>query len=618
MLQKLINKTRFPIVYSVEHELKKIAILRIFLGLIVLIRYLEIFYTISIFSPGMLAVQSILLFVIIVLFIFGIFTPVATLALIICVNWFDSLAATGTLGTNILTQLLIVMFLVNHGLYGSVDSWLMQSKNFFSNSIKSIYKILGKPSKDSIRTAYFFGFLFYAFTSLGAIILHIEDSYWLQGLTLQSALTNSYLFKFYESMRQFESLFPNILYMMSALGVIIQSIFQFLMIPLIFFSLGRKFVVLWGLIFFIISLVGINLSYLPHVEIIFWLMIFFTIKPKSEVSIIYDDHCNLCTKGMLFFKAINYNGRYSFIALSKNRELYEAEGLSEKEVRTYMVGWKDKKQYIGYELYIIMAKANPLLWIFLPILYLGRFQNIGAKVYSYIAERRYKFLGVCSVSSEDIIKKELSLDFLMSKRLVLQSLYFGLGIVLLLFVLFSAPTGIKESMDRTSSRSLLIAFSKFGLMVPNVFNYTDLSMGNHWLVMHRVNDGQLELVPITGLDGKRLNYENFDFLNFSNHNSDFFYFGNTLRYRRHMIKVEEDELKVFHSKGHGYKSISKRIQFDYKRSSLSGLIKYKIDVYKNHSSVVEKWSIDKKRHKANKIYSSLFTFDGKNLTEVEE
>ena len=109
-----------------------------------------------------------------------------------------------------------------------------------------------------------------------------------------------------------------------------------------------------------------------------------------------------------------------------------------------------------------------------------------------------------------------------------------------------------------------------------------------------------------------------DFLNFSNHNSDFFYFGNTLRYRRHMIKVEEDALQTFHSKGHGYKSILKRIQFDYKKSSFNGIVKYKIDVYKNSSSLIEKWETDQKRHIANNIYSSFFTFDGKDLKEVEE
>ena len=54
-----------------------------------------------------------------------------------------------------------------------------------------------------------------------------------------------------------------------------------------------------------------------------------------------------------------------------------------------------------------------------------------------------------------------------------------------------------------------------------------------------------EIVPITSIDGGRLNYSNFDWLLFGNHNTDILYFGNTLRYRRAFIGMDA---LAFHQK----------------------------------------------------------------------
>jgi uncharacterized membrane protein len=106
IISGLLNKTKFTQIYSVEHELKKAAILRVFLGFFVLARYSEIFYSMSIYSPGVMFVQSALLLSIIIFFIFGLVTPVSTIALAIGVRWFDLIAGTSTLGSAILIHVL--------------------------------------------------------------------------------------------------------------------------------------------------------------------------------------------------------------------------------------------------------------------------------------------------------------------------------------------------------------------------------------------------------------------------------------------------------------------------------------------------------------------------------
>ncbi len=237
MLYKFINKTAFSNVISVENELKKASILRIFLGIIIFTRFFQIFLDISLLSTD----NSHLFYVIpmgmvIIFFTIGLLTPLSTFLLIFSVNKFDILVGTTTLGTSILTLLLFVMLFINHGMYLSVDKIILEKKIKFSKYLFKLYNILGKPTTQSIRTAYFLGFLAYALTSLGALLLHIFDGYWIQGLSLYSALTNSYLFKFYYIIRDIELYNPNILMFISKSGVIFQSIFQILMFPRIFFT----------------------------------------------------------------------------------------------------------------------------------------------------------------------------------------------------------------------------------------------------------------------------------------------------------------------------------------------------------------------------------------------
>lgn len=617
MINTLLRKTKFPEVVSVKHELKKVAILRIILGFIIFVRFFQILQDLIILEQTYLILFGVVLLVLISLFTIGLFTPIVTLLIIILINTFDKSAHTATLGTSILTLLLIVMFLINHGIYGSIDSILLKNKGKIGLFLKYIYNILGQPTTHSIQIAYFFGFLTYALTSLAALLLHIYDPYWVQGLTLQSALTNSYLFKFYDLMRITEELSPNLFYISSAIGVILQSVFQILMIPLIFFNFGRKFIIFWGFIFFIISLIGINLSYLPHVEIIYWLLIFCIVNPNNgNVYILYDDTCGLCTKGIKVLQILNFNGKCKFLGISNNKKLYESKGLTEENVYTYMAGWKDKQVYTGFNLYLEIFKINPILWIALPILILGKINKFGEKLYNYIAKNRYKIFGVCEIGSKALNSVPFEYTQLSLKKYPLKIIHNIYLLILIIFILFKYPTGISNHLSKSINSSVNKYLYLIGLQVPGVFNNTDLSMGDSYLVLHRKVHTDFELVPITGLEGNRLTYSGYDMLNFSNHNSDLFYFGNTLRYRRTMININDENLKEFHTIGLGYTNLKKRIVYDYYRNNFEGDVTYSVDVYRSSSSHVKIMNVDKNRHNSILKYTAMYIYNGNNLLNL--
>lgn len=275
LLDKLLAKTAFPQFNNLQFERNKLDIIRIILGLVVFTRNFQIVDTLYLLqSPKDQVLFGLIHLVVIACFTVGLFTPIFTWVLLIISISMDLMYGTFTLGTSILCITLLTMALVNPGTNYSLDAILFKRSKIFKKILKPLYSASGATRLADLRRAYFFGFLLYAIISLGAIFLHIQDEYWVNGLTTKSLLLNSYLCKYYPWFRSIEAIAPWVLSSLSIAAGILQSIFQFLMIPLIFWKWGRKFVFWWGLNFFLISLFFINLSYLPHIEILLWLLIF--------------------------------------------------------------------------------------------------------------------------------------------------------------------------------------------------------------------------------------------------------------------------------------------------------------------------------------------------------
>ena len=96
-------------------------------------------------------------------------------------------------------------------------------------------------------------------------------------------------------------------------------------------------------------------------------------------------------------------------------------------------------------------------------------------------------------------------------------------------ILSDYPKKIVEEIEHKTDlkikhniEGLLFRYTPF--VTPNVFNSADLTMGNNWTVIYRLTNNMKEIVPITSIDGGRLNYSNFDWLLFGNHNTDILYF----------------------------------------------------------------------------------------------
>lgn len=524
---------------------------------------------------------------------------------------------------------LLLNFLLSSGYNYSIDNLLLKKGFKPVKKLYSITTICNTPQH--FKNVYFLFFLYYAFMSLGAVLIHVLDPYWYSLINVKTALVNSYLCKLYNFFRFTESIFPKAFGLLTASATIFQEIFQLFMIPLSFSRWGIKFVKWYGILFFLGSLFFLYLSYLPHIEFGIWFIIFFPIKPKNineKIQVIYDDYCNLCKSVMRKLKFLNFNDSIEFIRLSKSKEIVSKYNLDDKLIKSYMVGIHKNKKYIGYDLYILIFEKNPLYYVFLPIFYFFKYIiPIGPKVYKFIAERRYRLFNQCELSPNDYLMENNVAKFKPSQYNY-HKLFFSLilGLYFLIYFPYIISSGINYSQLFNKSVKNITSifknkFFKFislygGATIPNVFNQIDLSMGENFFCLYHIENGDTILVPITGKEGQRLNYSNFNFLLFTNHNSDILYFNTTLEYRRDILKIEDAKKIEYHLNPelNGFKFISKLIKIDYNLLKLKGNQQYVVEFYQNHSaSLLKLFEYNKDAYINHLKLKMILGYDGKKI-----
>ena len=456
-----VQRAALPRLIDVEHEQRRLNLLRIYVGLVALVRTALIvdaarFYFVDPTTgalPTLFVFWSTVELALLAMFTLGICTPLATLGLITTyLTVFEPLMSSFTLGTLVLQHIWICFLFANVGARFSVDQWVMRHASSFSTGLRRLYQIVGFPTADTLTVLYSLVFLSFALLSLAAVLFHLDDPYWLGGHTVGVLLQDSYFNPHFAIFRTVADAAPGAWRMSSVAGVVFQTIFQLLMIPLMFLRIGRLFVVWWGLNFFIVSLLCLRLSYLPFIELAIWTMLFLP-RPQKKIS--------------------------------------EPALASVSVLHTGYVAW----------------------WLLVCVLFL------------------------------------------------LQSSVPGWG-------------RVADHVGLSSWRPGVFLL-RHGLVSPNVFNRTDLSMSEHWPMLYRYTDsGEPDLVPFNGPDGERLAYHRYDEL----------YFGNSVRWRREMI---DRDIRSEHQPGRlGFELILRVLLFDHSLQGFKAPVRYRVDIMETQSTDV--------------------------------
>lgn len=215
----------------------------------------------------------------------GLFTPAAILTLLLLFIPFCNYLHILHLGTAVFHMLLVLFLLTNAGGKFSLDALILKRPDCALHPmVRKLYGILKFPQAPEIGIIYYLVFGIYALVSLAALLHHFTDVFWTSGLTIRLMFVNAFLSKYYGLFRELEQIAPGILSALSVSGLLFQSVFQLAMLPLLHTRLGQTFVIAWGLVFFLLSALFLQLSYLAYMELVLWGILFIPARFFSRFS----------------------------------------------------------------------------------------------------------------------------------------------------------------------------------------------------------------------------------------------------------------------------------------------------------------------------------------------
>jgi len=509
-----------------EKLVSRLSFVRILIGLIIAIRFTQLTNSYFILESNIRIIVSSIVVISSLFFSLGFLTKLNAFFLFLSLSYCSFKLESGTLADVIAQTALIPYLFIGGNQRYSADNLLIKFNTKWSKYL------CVNINKFTMVRAYILTFTAYGIMSLFALFYHLQDDFWIKGQTLQLLLLDPYLSKYFPL---FEYIFiskPALLRIISYVAFIGQSIFQVFMIPLVLTKWGRFFVKYWGMSFFLSSLFFINLSYLPHMEILLWLILFPGSK-NASLTIYYDEFCNLCKKSMNLMHRIDYDYSLRFVGIRESRGI---DGVSSDDMQREIHAVYKSKVYRGYDVYLLFTRINLFYAIFFPIFFIGKVSGLGVLIYKFVASRRLETFGVCDLNpSSKYTPQSLighSGECPSASRLI---------IPLLLSLQICYVAGNTALLVKSDSL-VAVVYSKIrpyvrlmGLDLPIVFNETDLLMADIYVVLERKTNGNFVKVKYIGHEGERLMYHGGDIMHFSNHGSDYLYYGNTLPLHRYLI-----------------------------------------------------------------------------------
>ncbi len=251
---------------------KNVNFFRIVMGIFIIHRFMDVFGVAVVSSPEgvrlLMATGAFLGFLIAV----GFMTPVA-IVLFTAFFLIDP-PLFGTLGDQAAIIVLWLFILLGAGKHYSVDSLLMRWKPVRA-PIEHLYCFSVKLTPENFARVRFFGLMVFWAVNFSAVAFHFFDDFWLKGNVLQVAMATGFWNDHYQFTNALLDRFPMAYDFLCRSGLYIQAIFEtFLLLFMYCGWPGRMFVFYQGLGFFLMSLLFINLGYLPLHELVMWGVLF--------------------------------------------------------------------------------------------------------------------------------------------------------------------------------------------------------------------------------------------------------------------------------------------------------------------------------------------------------
>lgn len=520
-ISAFLQTRAFP--YTSSHEHNKFAILRFFFGLIILLRAQDVaslllpeeyFQPLGIYNGMEHFFALMIMLGFCTQFSFGFFLFVM---FPIGVVWLK----TYTLGSDVAAMVAMFLLLTQSGRFLSVDSVIIKKYPVLRG-------VLGYGAElPNITTTTIAKFLLYAsywFVCLYSFSKHLDVSSWLNGTAGPLLFVNNFMSRYHAVFTQI-FLQSDLAVLLARVSIIVMLIWYAVM--MLFVVMGgwwRRLSIIWGILFLCLSMFFLQLGSLSYFETIMWIVLFWPkwgIDNSKKCYLFYDDKCNLCDRTVQFVRTVDVFDRIQLMPVSHNALTLQRYGITTEAALDDLHGVLPDQGVVraGYALYELLARQLLLLWLMIPLLWLGRVLRIGPMIYRFVADRRRAMFGVCVLP---VPKPEWSIA---PQQTQSQSLLFSMVAchILLLGAIYlvSMPIPYLGIAGRTSLLSK--AAHIYGIAPIDVFNNKDLLMMENWFTLTDVHTQQL--LPVFEQDGSRLAY----------HKSDRVYFGHTIKFRRSEI-----------------------------------------------------------------------------------
>lgn len=538
-------------------EAPKFAILRMLFGCFLLDRVLAIILRMpaSDWSDPLIALPILTILALSCMLIAGFLTQ-AVLILLILLDWqfFERILRTATLGNDIAAMLGVLLLMSNAGAHFSVDGWLRRRDHMLGRIVRSGYFTDGLAPNNALQIAKFITLGSYWLVCVYSLMMHLNEEAWMTGMAGPHLLSNQFMTRFGDA---FVWLFqtggdPAITAARISLWIMLP--WYALVLPgVLIGGWIRRFIIVWGLLFFTLCLVVLQLGWLAEFEFLFWAGLFIgpaLLGRQNDLNVAYDDRCNLCDRTVNFIRRIDLFGRIELRPVSGSNDWLAERNIDIKDALTDLYGFdvSTGKMAHGYRFYELLTRKLVLLWPFHPILVLGRWIRIGPALYRFIADRRTRLFGVCHMPTPKpdvrIRSGSAAVGQIASTSLVLP-LTAHWAVLCIVFLMntpapFIGYSGVPiPEFAEKPVRKMVHAAHVYGMTPIDVFNRTDLRMTENWFTLSRSDSqGNEQLLPIFNRKGQRLGL----------HRSDRVYFGHTVAFRRWSIGREGCHFETWRSK----------------------------------------------------------------------
>jgi predicted DCC family thiol-disulfide oxidoreductase YuxK len=520
-ISAFLQTRAFP--YTSSHEHNKFAILRFFFGLVILLRAQDVaslllpeeyFLPLGIYNGMEHFFALMIMFGFCTQFSFGYF-------IFVMFSIGESALGTSTLGNDVAAMVAMFLLLTQSGRFLSVDSVIIQK-------YPALRGVLGYGAElPNITTTTIAKLLLYAsywFVCLYSFSMHIDVSSWLNGTAGPLLFVNNFMSRFHVFFTQI-FLQSDLAVLMARVSIIVMLVWYAVMVlGVLMGGWWRRLNIIWGVLFLCLSMFFLQLGSLSYFETIMWIVLFWPkwgVDNSKKCYLFYDDKCNLCDRTVQFVRTVDIFDRIQLMPVSHNAVALQQYGITTEAALEDLHGVLPDQGVVraGYALYELLARQLLLLWLLVPVLWLGRVLRIGPFIYRFVAVRRRAMFGVCVLP---VPKPEWNIA---PQQAPVRSLLFSMIAchVLVLGAVYLASMRIPYIEIERKDSLLNNAAHIYGIAPIDVFNNTDLLMMENWFTLTEATSNRL--LPVFDRDGSRFAY----------HKSDRIYYGHTIIFRRSEI-----------------------------------------------------------------------------------